>query len=108
MKSYVFWDITPHSPLKGIRRFGEKGRLPSGSSSKGSKYISIRCLLHAGFLLGVLFDLKMEATRSSETSADLQGSTRRYIPEHRTLNSCANICPLVYPSILIWVIRKYA
>jgi hypothetical protein len=30
----------------------------------------LACLLHAGFLLGLLFDLKIEALCSSETSVD--------------------------------------
>jgi hypothetical protein len=35
--------------------------------------------------------LKMEATCSSETSEDFQRTTRRYIPEDRTLNGfCLN------------------
>jgi hypothetical protein len=33
------------------------------------------------------FDMKIEATFSFETSVDFQRSTRRYIPEDRTLYS---------------------
>jgi uncharacterized membrane protein YciS (DUF1049 family) len=40
---------------------------------------------HAGFLLGI-FLLKMEAICSSETSIDVQRTTRRYIPEDGTLH----------------------
>jgi hypothetical protein len=44
------------------------------------------CLFHAGFLRGFLI-LKMEVTFSSETSDDFQRTTRRYIPEYRTLHN---------------------
>jgi hypothetical protein len=39
--------------------------------------------------------LKMEATCSSETSVDLQWTTRRYIPEDRTLynHRCESLKP---------------
>jgi hypothetical protein len=66
MKSPLFWDITPCSPLKVNRRFGEACR-------------SVCYLLHAGFLV------KVEATCSSETSVDIQRTIRRYIAEDRTL-----------------------
>jgi hypothetical protein len=38
-------------------------------------------LLHAGFLLGLFFDLKIEVTCSSETSVDFLHITRHYIQE---------------------------
>jgi hypothetical protein len=60
MKSSFFWDITARNPLK--RSFG----------------VLATCF-HAGFLLGVFFDL-VEMTFPSETSGDLQRTTRRYIP----------------------------
>jgi hypothetical protein len=57
--------------------------------------LSTTChLLHAGFFLGLFFDtLKMEATCSTETSVDFQGTIRSYIPEDRTLHNdnCGNI-----------------
>jgi hypothetical protein len=39
---------------------------------------NVSCLLHAGFLLGLLFDTK-------ETSADFHMTTQRYIPKGETL-----------------------
>jgi hypothetical protein len=44
-------------------------------------------LLHAGFLLGLFFDLKMEDTFSTKTPVHFQRTTRRYIPEGTTLHS---------------------
>jgi hypothetical protein len=57
MKSSIFWEITPCSPLE-VRRF----------------------LLHA-CLLPYSPTLKMEVTCSSEISVDLQRTTQHYIPE---------------------------
>jgi hypothetical protein len=64
MKSTVFCDITPCSPLKVNRRFG------------GTYLLHLR-----GFLLFVFLTLKMEAICSPETSVDFQRTARRYIPE---------------------------
>jgi hypothetical protein len=51
------------------------------------------CLLHAGFLFGLVFNLKMEAICSFEALVDIQLTTRRCIPEGRTLHShpCENV-----------------
>jgi hypothetical protein len=40
---------------------------------------------HSGFFPGLFFDPEYGAIYSSETSADFQPTTRRYIPEGRTL-----------------------
>lgn len=42
---------------------------------------SSRCLLYAGFLVGLLFDLKVEAMCFSETLIYFHRTTRVYIPE---------------------------
>jgi hypothetical protein len=78
-KSSIFWDITPCSSLKFNRRFGRT------------------CLLHFQWaLLAICFTvsclayfstLKMEATRSSETSVGFQRIARRHIPEDRTIHN---------------------
>jgi hypothetical protein len=41
-------------------------------------------LLHGGYLLGLFFDLKMEATCSSETSVGFQGTIQSYVPADGT------------------------
>jgi hypothetical protein len=50
-------------------------------------------LLQAGFLLGLFFDLKMEATCSFKRSVDFWWTTLHYIPEDRTLHNhhCENL-----------------
>jgi hypothetical protein len=79
MKSTIFWDITPCSPLKDNRHFEGTCRL----------YLQrALCLPHAFTLVSCLAcssTLKMKATRSSQTSVDFQRTTRRYIPEDSTL-----------------------
>jgi hypothetical protein len=43
-------------------------------------------LVHAGFLLSLFLNLKIEATVSSETSVDSQMTTQRYIRRSAYLN----------------------
>jgi hypothetical protein len=62
MKSPIFWDITPCSPLKVNRQ--------------------LATCFHAGILLG-LFDSE---DRGSVTLVNFQRTTRRYIPEDSTLD----------------------
>jgi hypothetical protein len=61
MKSTIFWDITPCSPLSW----------------------QATCLLDG--LLNYSLTLEMEAMRSSETSGASQLTTRRHIPKYDTL-----------------------
>jgi hypothetical protein len=111
LKSTIFWDITPCSPLKVNRRFG------------GIYCLNLHrriALLASCFLVSCLAyssTLEMEASCSSEMSVDFQRSTRRYISEDSTLvdNSSPLDCVLkslnpvhtlthyFFPrSILIW------
>jgi hypothetical protein len=62
VKGSVFWDITPCSPLRVIRRLGGA------------------CRLHLqGREISQARNEKIEATYSSETSVDFQRTTRGYI-----------------------------
>jgi hypothetical protein len=69
MKRSIIWDIT---------------------RSLSPAFTLVYCLVYSS-------TLKMEATCSSETSADFQRSTRRYIPEDGTLRliSCIQYISLI-------------
>jgi hypothetical protein len=110
LKSTIFWDITPYSPLKVNRRFWgtyrlhlQGRRIISRARNQGDSraddiptHHGIQnfanrevwfCLPHALTLVSCAAyssTLKMEAICSSETS-DFQQTTRLYIPEDRTL-----------------------
>lgn len=64
----IFSDITQCSPLIVDRCFG------------GTREWLAFCLLQAGFLLGLFFNLKFEKIYSSEMSAGFQRTIRHYIP----------------------------
>jgi hypothetical protein len=70
-KSSAFCDITPYSLFKVNRRFGLSCRLQLHSRRKQE------------------ISMKQPASRAyySETSADFQRTTRRYIPEDKTLHN---------------------
>jgi hypothetical protein len=97
MKSSIFWDITPCSPLKvkqhfgGIFRLHLYGRRISKSRNQREAACNQSCLLATCFtLISCLAHssaLKMEATYSSETPVDLQRTIWHYIPEDRTLQN---------------------
>jgi hypothetical protein len=81
MKSTIFWDIKPCSPLRANRRLGETSPPSSWSKHKLSKkpaFTLISCLAY-------FWTLKTEAICSSETSVDSQQTTWCYIPEDGTL-----------------------
>jgi hypothetical protein len=79
MKSAIFWDLTPCSPLKVNRSSGRTYRL-----HLQDRGISLaRYHLESSLCLLPVFELKMEAICSSETSVDL--TTRCYIPEGSAL-----------------------
>jgi hypothetical protein len=88
MKNTVFWDITPFSPLKVTRCFGETYRLhlQGRRISRAEFCLDLLwfCLTPAFKLLSCSaysFTLKMDATCSSEISGDFQLTTRRYTQE---------------------------
>jgi hypothetical protein len=71
MKSSIFWDITPHCPLKDYKR-------------------AEICLPHSFTLVCCLeysSTMKMKLTYSSEMSVDFQRTARSYITKTRTLDN---------------------
>jgi hypothetical protein len=81
MDSFIFWDITPCSPLK-VNGFLEK---------ISPAYLGLKVLLAACFLT-YSSTLKMQVLRSTEMPVEFQLTTWRYIPEDRTLHKhgCQN------------------
>jgi hypothetical protein len=85
MTSSIFWDIMTRGPLKVSIRF------------RGTSHLYIQCRVGEARNQGEASSkhrrlvysstLKMEATRSSEMSAEFQRTTRRYIAEDRTFQS---------------------
>jgi hypothetical protein len=57
MKSSIFWDITPCSPMKAYRSFGGIYHVSfSGLKSKQNKRSSTPFLFRVGFLIALLFN----------------------------------------------------
>jgi hypothetical protein len=105
LKSSIFWDITPCSPLKVNRRFGGTRTLhfQGRRISQTSKSLLATCF-HAGFFWLILRPWRWGATCSSETSVDFQRATRRYIPEYISLHNrrCENLKSYIY---LFWLLH---
>jgi hypothetical protein len=88
IKSHIFWDITPCSRFKVNRRFDgtclhlqgrrSQARNQHEAGSKRCCFMLVSCLDYSA-------TLTMQVTYSSGTLVDIQQSTRRYIPEDRTL-----------------------
>jgi hypothetical protein len=97
MKSTIFWDITPCSPLSVYRRFGGTYRLhlqgQKISSARNQPESRWQACFHARFSLNSFFTLKMEAICSSETSVDnelhgvISQKVALYISTYSTLNA---------------------
>jgi hypothetical protein len=85
LKSFVFWDIMSHSPLKVNPCFGGKCHL----HYQGRRISKARNQCESRWQA----ELKVEATCSPETSVDFQWTTWCYIPEDRTLRNhrCENV-----------------
>jgi hypothetical protein len=82
MSSSVFWDMSC-SPLYVNRCL---------RALLATWFMLVSCMVYSA-------TLKMEATSSSETSVDFQWTTRRYIPENRTLHN--HHCGILKSSINI-------
>jgi hypothetical protein len=79
-KSFIFWDITPRSPLKINRHFGGTYFCALWALCLPRALTLVSCTAYSS-------TLTMEATCSSETSVVFKPTTRRYIPEDRALCS---------------------
>jgi hypothetical protein len=77
IKSSIFWDITPCSPLSVNRRFGGTYRL----------HLQGRRIRRARNQCESRWQAELEAMCSSETSVDFQRTEQRYIPEDGTLHN---------------------
>jgi hypothetical protein len=123
VRSSIFKDITPYSPSKVNRRFGETYRLHLQSQriSHVRRYQDIACnFRQACFILvsnlAYFSTLKMEATCFFETSVDLQRTTRRYISEDRTphkhrcenLKSYEMVLTMVYNTRDCWFLDLFS
>jgi hypothetical protein len=84
MKSTIFWNITPCSPLKVDRHFGGTRRLHDTTMKACGKQVSPAFML---ICCSAYSTLKTEAICSSETSVDFQQTTWCYIPEDSTLHN---------------------
>jgi hypothetical protein len=86
LKSTIFWDITPCSPLSVKQRF------------RGTYHLCLPPAFTLVFAQLILSTLQMEAICSSETSVDTQRTTRHYIPEDGTLHNhyCENFKSLFW------------
>jgi hypothetical protein len=73
MKYFIFWSITPCSPLKVNQLFGEICRLHLQSRIKEAKYQAEEGSMQS------CSTLKMDVKYSSETLVDIHRATRRYI-----------------------------
>jgi hypothetical protein len=79
----VFGDITPCSPSKVNRRFGE--------TCLRLQQISACCLLNAGFILGLVLNPEDGCNVFAEKLVDFQRTTRHYVPEDITLQFNKNV-----------------
>jgi hypothetical protein len=95
-KNYIFWDVTPCTPLYIVCHLCPQGRRISQTNPTCSRW-------RANFST-----LKMELTFSSQTSFVLQRSRRRYMPEdgHRCENrkSCINCAVPRYLIVSIYLL----
>jgi hypothetical protein len=104
-KSTTFLDITPCRPLKVNRPFRgtcrlhlQGTRISREGNKRESRWQAKLPALTLVFCSVYSCTLKMEATYSSKTSVGFQRTTRRYIPENRTLRNyrCENLEFFIY------------
>jgi hypothetical protein len=99
VKSTLFWDVTPCSPLKVSRRFGVthhfhlQGRRISRARNQRERWQAEPEHIFTVVSYSAYSTVKMEAICSSETPVDFQRTIRRCIPEDSILQD--RLCGLV-------------
>jgi hypothetical protein len=99
MKSIIFWDMTPCSPLSFNRRFGGTCRLHVQGRRKRFRKPASRRVASYWFAEPISSTLKMEAICFSETSVETQRTTRRHIPEDDNLQYKPSLCNSLYAPV---------
>jgi hypothetical protein len=103
-KNSIFWDITPCSLLKVNRCFGGTFRPHHQVRNINQTRTQRESRWQAELVSYLAYSsiLKMEAICTSEMPVDFQHTTRRYIPENRTLpnHRCENLKSYKYELIL--------
>jgi hypothetical protein len=97
-KNSIFYYRTPCSPLKVNRRFGGTCRfylkgLRTSQAETSVEQVAITARLTLVSCLAIFSTLQMEMICISETSVNFQRTTRRCIPEDRSLHNyrCENL-----------------
>jgi hypothetical protein len=107
VKSSLFWDVTPCSPLKANRRFGGTCLNFQGQKVSQAKKNQLESRRQALLVSPLTYSStpKIEVTCSSEKSVDIQRTTWLYILEDRTLlyelllSHILAICPVHFSLI---------
>jgi hypothetical protein len=92
MKSIIFWDMTPCSPLSFNRHLEEhiasifRVEEIGSANQQTSTWLQPACVA-CWFSEPISSTLKMEAICPSETSVETKRTTRRHIPEDDTLEN---------------------
>jgi hypothetical protein len=101
LKRSALCDVTPRSLLKINQSFGGACRLHL-RGLLATCFMLVSCLAYSS-------TLKMEARCFSETSVDFQRTTRRYIPEDRTLHNhrCENLRAYNEIPVSMFLLNEY-
>jgi hypothetical protein len=93
-----FTSTESHSHAKWMLHF-----LSSSNTEENNRnvHVSAWSWILATCVVLVSFTLKLEATCSHETAVDFQQTTRRYIPEDKTVHNhrCENLIPYLFNNV---------
>jgi hypothetical protein len=107
LKSPLFWDIMPCSPLKVNQSFRRKCRLHL-QCGRISEALLLICVMLVSCVAHYL-TLKMNATCCSENSVGFQQTAWCYIPEDRDRHNhrCENLRSYIRGRVSKWVTNWY-